>query len=69
MYENSPDLHFLVERQGNLVIGAGFSGHGFKFASVIGELLAGLAIDGRTSPEADFLGFSRLASGGARGSP
>jgi sarcosine oxidase len=65
MYENSPDLHFLVERQGNLVIGAGFSGHGFKFASVIGEVLADLAIDGKTVPEADFLRFSRLSSGSA----
>jgi sarcosine oxidase len=61
MYENSPDRHFLVERRGGLVIGAGFSGHGFKFASVIGEILADLAISGHTTPDAAFLGFGRLA--------
>jgi len=61
MYENSPDLHFLVERRGGLVIGAGFSGHGFKFASVIGEILADLAMSGQATPDADFLGPGRLA--------
>jgi sarcosine oxidase len=65
MYENSPDLHFVVDRHPtlpNVVIGAGFSGHGFKFASVMGSLLADLAVSGTTTPDADFLRFSRLAS-------
>jgi sarcosine oxidase len=63
LYENSPDLHFLVDRHPtlpNVVVAAGFSGHGFKFASVIGDLLADLATTGTTSPEADFLKFERL---------
>ncbi|SRR6266508_197728 len=62
IYENSPDLHFLVDQRGALTIGAGFSGHGFKFASVIGELLAELATTGQTTPDADFLRLARIAS-------
>ena len=40
MYTNSPDHHFIVDRhptQERVTIAAGFSGHGFKFAPVIGE--------------------------------
>jgi sarcosine oxidase len=32
-----------------VVVGAGFSGHGFKYASAVGEILADLAVDGTTS--------------------
>jgi sarcosine oxidase len=39
----------------------GFSGHGFKFVSVVGEILADLAIDGRTAHPIGFLSASRLA--------
>ncbi|HYW90137.1 MAG TPA: N-methyl-L-tryptophan oxidase, partial [Chloroflexota bacterium] len=46
----------------NVIVAAGFSGHGFKFASVIGELLADLATTGHTTPDADFLRLTRLAS-------
>jgi sarcosine oxidase len=65
MYENSPDLHFMVDRHPtlpNVIVGAGFSGHGFKFASVMGEVLADLATTGSTTPDADFLRLNRLAS-------
>ena len=61
MYENSPDTHFLIDvTDDGVVFAGGFSGHGFKFASVVGEILADLAIDGRTTPAADFLKLSRL---------
>ncbi len=63
LYENSPDEHFLIDRpQGhpNVVYGGGFSGHGFKFASVIGEILADLVTRGQAMPEADFLRANRL---------
>ena len=58
LYENSPDHHFLIDRlpeKPNVIFGGGFSGHGFKFASVVGELLADLATTGRASSDADFL--------------
>lgn len=43
LYSNTPDERFILERRGSLVIGSPCSGHGFKFAPVIGERLAALA--------------------------
>jgi len=45
VYDNSPDTDFIVDRIGNLVIGSGTSGHGFKFGPLLGEWLAELAAD------------------------
>lgn len=48
LYTNTPDYHFVIDhhpRWPRVVIGAGFSGHGFKFAPVIGEILARLALE------------------------
>jgi sarcosine oxidase len=42
-YDNSPDEDFVVDRVGRIVIGAGTSGHGFKFGPLLGEVLADLA--------------------------
>jgi sarcosine oxidase len=42
-YTSTPDSSFVLERTGPLVVGAGFSGHGFKFAPAIGRVLADLA--------------------------
>ncbi len=51
MYTVTPDHHFVIDlhpRHSHVVLAAGFSGHGFKFASVVGEVLADLAEGGRT---------------------
>ncbi|MBT7027331.1 MAG: N-methyl-L-tryptophan oxidase, partial [Verrucomicrobia bacterium] len=40
----------------------GFSGHGFKFASVMGKVLSELALDGKTERPIGFLGLSRFGS-------
>jgi glycine/D-amino acid oxidase-like deaminating enzyme len=40
---------------------AGFSGHGFKFACVIGEILADLTMTGQATGAADFLKAARLS--------
>lgn len=51
MFTNTPDEHFILDTlpaHPQVVVGAGFSGHGFKFASVIGSILADLAVDGET---------------------
>lgn len=61
MFTNSPDEHFIIDRLPDapqVAVAAGFSGHGFKFASVIGEILAELALDGATRHE---VGMFRLA--------
>ena len=44
----------------DVVIACGFSGHGFKFASVIGEVLADLAMEGKTELPVGFLGLNRF---------
>jgi len=65
MYTRTPDGHFIVDRHPRnqrVVYGAGFSGHGFKFAAVIGEILADLATQGFTAQPIDFLSASRFAS-------
>jgi sarcosine oxidase len=46
LYDNTPDRDFIVDRHGRLVVGAGTSGHGFKFAPLLGRALAGLALGG-----------------------
>jgi sarcosine oxidase len=51
MFTNSPDEHFLLgvaPKDPRVVVAAGFSGHGFKFCSVVGEILADLAEQGTT---------------------
>lgn len=48
LYTKTPDEHFILDRHpahSNVVIAGGFSGHGFKFGSVIGEVIAGLLRD------------------------
>jgi sarcosine oxidase len=47
IYDNSPDEDFIIDRIGNVVVGCGTSGHGFKFGPLLGEWLAALA----TSPD------------------
>lgn len=51
MFTNSPDEHFIVGQHPeheNVSFAAGFSGHGYKFCSVVGEILAELATSQRT---------------------
>lgn len=63
LYTMSPDSHFIVDlhpQWKNVAIACGFSGHGFKFVPVIGEVLADLALNGRTEHSTQFLGLSRF---------
>ena len=51
MYTNTPDQHFVIgthPEHAQVSIAAGFSGHGFKFVPVVGEVLADLATTGST---------------------
>jgi sarcosine oxidase len=51
IYTLTPDRHFILDvhpEHANVVLAAGFSGHGFKFAPVVGEILADLSEKGRT---------------------
>ncbi len=52
MFTNSPDEHFIIGTHPDhpqVSFAAGFSGHGFKFCSVVGEMMADLAVNGATS--------------------
>jgi sarcosine oxidase len=47
LFTNTPDLHFIIDvhpEHPNVVISSACSGHGFKFASAIGEIQADLAL-------------------------
>jgi sarcosine oxidase len=46
LYTITPDHDFVVDRRGPVTVLGGFSGHGFKFAPVIGELASRLVLDG-----------------------
>jgi monomeric sarcosine oxidase len=68
-YTMSPDEHFIVDRHPvshNVVFAAGLSGHGFKFTSVLGEVLADLASDGVAKLPLEFLGCQRIGLGEQR---
>jgi monomeric sarcosine oxidase len=64
MYTLTPDEHFLVglhPRYPQVALAAGLSGHGFKFTPVLGEILAELALDGKTRQPIEFLSPGRFA--------
>jgi sarcosine oxidase len=63
MYTNTPDHDFLVGSppgMHQLTILGGFSGHGFKFSSVMGEVAADLAVHGGTDHPVEFLSLDRF---------
>jgi sarcosine oxidase len=53
VYDNTADEDFVLDRIGNVVVGCGTSGHGFKFGPLLGEWLAALAAAGPAVPAAD----------------
>jgi sarcosine oxidase len=58
LFENSADEHFVLDLHPEcpqVVLAAGFSGHGFKFCSVVGEVVADLTLDGSTRHDIEFL--------------
>ena len=64
LYANSPDENFIIDKlpgfEDNVSVACGFSGHGFKFASVVGEILTDLAINGKTDLPIEFLNAKRF---------
>ncbi|MGH7515637.1 MAG: N-methyl-L-tryptophan oxidase [Gemmatimonadales bacterium] len=68
IFTNTPDRHFILDRHPahpEISIAAGFSGHGYKFCSVIGEVMADLVQDERGRHD---IGFFRLGRFGGSGS-
>lgn len=66
LYTNSPDDHFILDflpdTNNQVIIASGFSGHGFKFVPVIGELLCDLVIHEKSETAIRFLSLDRFKS-------
>ncbi len=63
LYTMTPDHHFVLDRHpthSNVLISSCCSGHGFKFASVIGEILSELALTGKTRQPIALFNIDRL---------
>lgn len=64
MYTKTPDEHFVIDlhpEYSNVAIAGGFSGHGFKFASVVGETLCQLVTTGKTEHDISLFSIDRAA--------
>jgi len=53
-YTSTDTEDFVLDRRGRVVVGAGFSGHGFKFTPAVGSVLADLAADASARAAAPF---------------
>jgi sarcosine oxidase len=63
-FTNTPDEHFIIDTlpgQPEVIVASPCSGHGFKFASVIGEILADLAVTGATKSNLSLFRLGRFA--------
>ena len=63
MYTNTADSNFIIDtlpENENVIIATGFSGHGYKFASLVGEILAELASTGTSKEPIDFLSMNGI---------
>ena len=63
MFTNSPDDHFIIDLHPDypqVAFAAGFSGHGYKFATVIGEIMADLVVERQTNYDIELFRISRF---------
>lgn len=66
LFTNTPDEHFILDQHPDhpeVAVAAGFSGHGFKFASVVGEIMADLATAGATAHAIGMFRCGRFGEG------
>lgn len=71
LYTNTFDGHFVIDwlpESESVLVVSPCSGHGFKFSSAIGEIVADLVVDQKSRFDLSPFGFSRLAGTPARGS-
>ena len=63
LYTNTPDQHFVIDKvpgHANIILSSPCSGHGFKFAIIMGKIAAELAIEGQSSHSLSLFQISRL---------
>src|SRR5262249_1210664 len=66
LYTNTTDENFIIgpsPTSDRVLIAGGFSGHGFKFSCVVGEILADLAIDAKSRHEIGMFSPARFSTG------
>ena len=72
LFTNTPDEHFVIDRLPDRAAAswssAGFSGHGFKFCSAVGEMAADLALN-ETARRMDLFAIDRWSDRGCRLKP
>jgi monomeric sarcosine oxidase len=63
LYTKTPDEHFILDvhpEYQNVVIAGGFSGHGFKFGPVLGEIMSDLVLDGKSDHDLSLFKVNRF---------
>lgn len=63
MYTNTPDDHFILDRHPqheNVIVAGGFSGHGFKFAPLVGEFVSEMITTGTSAAQAELFSIDRF---------
>lgn len=63
LYTTTPDLDFIIDHHptmDHVVIAGGFSGHGFKFSILVGDIVADLVVDGATAHPIRRFGLDRF---------
>lgn len=63
MYTLTPDEKFIIDlhpKYSNVAIAAGFSGHGFKFSSAVGQALSNLIISGKNDIDISQFSINRF---------
>jgi sarcosine oxidase len=68
LFTNTPDEHFVIDTLPGVpevIVASPCSGHGFKFASVIGEVLADLVIKGSSRLDLSLFGIERFEGASA----
>jgi monomeric sarcosine oxidase len=63
LYTKTPDEHFILDQHPqheNVAIAGGFSGHGFKFGPVLGEIMANLVSEGQTEHDLSLFKINRF---------
>lgn len=67
LFTNTPDEHFVIDTMPGhpeIVVASPCSGHGFKFASVVGEILADLAVTGTSRFDLSLFAYGRFPNAG-----
>ena len=69
LYTNAPDNQFVIDfypGTRNVILASPCSGHGFKFSTVVGEVVTELATKGRSKYDLGFVSIARFKKGASK---